>query len=191
MIVAVLLNYQQKVKGYKYPKGIDKWIEIDQKGIGAACNTALHHAFEVLEADYCLLLANDIEEPQDTVERRLEAFKRHNAGIVTIPTENRPHPPIHKYLAGNFMIHRKVWEKIGYFTTKYDHTYGPIDLNYTVRATQAGFNCVNAPTHSTHLDNGDMAYGFSKKQALKTTWQDFKDWERSLTKEQLYLPYNQ
>lgn len=193
MILAAILNYKQSHSNIQelVPKGVVEWLEIDKQGIGAACNIGLYTAFEVLEYDYCLLLANDIQEPHNSLETRLHSFKTHNAGIVTIPTEPRPHPTFHKYLAGNFMIHRKVWEKIGYFTTKYDHTYGPTDLNYTVRATQAGFSCVNARAYAKHLDNGDTAYGFSKKEALKPNWKEFKDWERNLTKDNIYLPVNQ
>lgn len=190
MIVAALLNYQQKQKNTAdfFPKEITKKIILDKQGIGAACNRALKIAFVDFKADYCLVLANDILEPENSIEARLAAFKHYDAGIVTIPTDG-PKPPIHRYLAGNFMIKREVWEKIGYFTTKYDHTYGPVDLDYTVRATAAGFNCVNARAAAKHLDNGDTAYGFSKKEALRTTWQEFKTWERNLNESCIFVPY--
>lgn len=190
MIVAALLNYRQKAQdtAHLFPKEITKKVTIDKQGIGAACNRALKIAFVDFNADYCLILANDIVEPSNSIEARLKAFKTHNAGIVTIPTDG-PKPTFHRYLAGNFMIKREVWEKIGYFTTKYDQSYGPVDLDYTVRATSAGFNCVNAKADANHLDNGDTAYGFSKQEALKITWQEFKDWERNLDKSCIFVPY--
>lgn len=189
MIVAAILNYQRKNSNPLdlAPQGVDKVLEIDQKGIGAACNKALHYAFEIFNADYCLLLANDIQEPQNSIEARLKEFQQRGAGIVTIPTD-RQTQKVHKYLAGNFMISKECFNKIGYFTTEWDNSYGAVDLNYTVRATEAGFKCINAPAQAKHLDNGDTAYGFSKKQALKETWPKFKEWERIKNKS-LYLPY--
>lgn len=190
MIVACLLNYEQSNPNpwALFPQGTDKDLIINEKGIGRACNEALYSAFEIARADYCLILANDIEEPENSIELRLLEFQK-GAGIVTIPTHGIP-PKQHRYLAGNFMISRAVYEKIGYFTTEWDDTYGPIDLNYTVRATAAGFRCINAGGTSRHLDNGDTAYGFSKQEALKKTWPIFREWERTLTKENLYYNKN-
>lgn len=180
MILAALLNYEGKVKDFQYPEGIDECIEIDQKGIGAACNLALYNAFEVLRADYLLLLANDIVEPQDTIERRLEAFKYPNAGIVTTaiaPMRTKTAPQV----AGNFMISKKTFDKIGYYTTEWDNTYGAIDLHYSYRNHLVGLKNLITENTSKHLDNGDTAYGFSKKQALQTTLKEYGDWKRNPT----------
>ena len=192
MIATTLLNYGKDINLDILPElvGVSHFQVNSVKGIGAACNNALDFAFKQNKAEYCLILANDIVEPHNTIELRLEAFKSYpNAGIVAVPAD-RQTKPVNKYLAGNFMIKREVYEKIGHFTQEWDNSYGAVDLHYTVRATLAGFDCVNVlGVQSKHLDNGDTAYGFSKKQELKKTYPEFKAWERSQDKE-LYLIYN-
>ena len=175
-IVGVLLDYgaKRKIKLDSIPSNLDQFYIVDQQGIGAACNLALNLAFIKNKAEYCIILANDIVEPQDTLEVRLEAFKEPNMGIVTIPTEN-----ITGYanqLAGNFMISKEVFNKIGYFTQEWDTAgYGAIDLQYSYRAHLAGFKLKNV-SRALHLDNGDTAYGFSKKQVLKQTYPLYHQW---------------
>ena len=195
MITAILLNYQGKIKDATpfFPTGTDAKLIVDQKGIGQACNDALNLAFEVLGSDYCIILANDIIEPEDTIQRRLKAFEDPEVGIVSINTKANQRNKV--YLAGNFMISKKLFEEVGYFTTEWDESYGPVDLQYCVRSFLAGYKNVNLNNvRAKHTDNGDTAYGYSKKEVLRTTYPEFKAWETQALnspKDYIYLPYNQ
>lgn len=198
-----LLNYQEKNSNvFDLLPSINQEdhnvnaYEYDYKGIGNACNKVLHDAFEKEGADYCLILANDIIEPHNSIELRLNAIKNTEGevGIVTIPVDRQANRET-VWLTANFMISRKLFEKIGYFTTEWDDSYGPVDLHYCTRSYLAGFKNINVlGARAVHTDNGDEAYGFSKKQKLKTTFPAFKQWHQNIIQHpnpKLYLPYKQ
>lgn len=199
-----LLNYQEKnsnvfdlLPSINQEEHTVNAYEYDYKGIGNACNKVLHDAFEKEGADYCLILANDIQEPANAIQLRLNAIKNTDGkvGIVTIPCDRQTKRES-IWLASNFMISRELFENIGYFTIEYDENgYGPVDLQYCTRSYLAGFKNINVlGSRSVHLDNGDKAYGYSKREVLNKTYPKFNAWYNNIIahpKPNVYLPYEQ
>lgn len=185
-VAVAVLNYKQPITQAEafllVPEGYDRFCTIDQKGIGRACNRALDWAFNNGDSDYLLIMANDIREPKNGIEMRMNAIANTEGevGICVIPCD-RQSKRESVWVASNYMISRKLWEKIGYFTEQWDKTYGPIDLNYSTRSYLAGFKNINVlGAKAEHLDNGDTAYGFSKREKLNTSMKEFRNWYNNI-----------
>jgi hypothetical protein len=171
-----ILEYGEKMNGDLLTKSVTlsgypsvEFQSLSLSPLAKALNTGLKEFQKGY--DFIGFLANDIEEPQNWLLKRINHLKENiSCGIVSIyPGENIPtgSPDI----IGNYLIRKELFEKIGYFTEDFKD-YGPIDLDYCTRARVSGFSTDYIQNEkAVHFDSGeDMVYGFSKKEAVKESW---------------------
>ena len=185
-ILVAFLNYQHgkyatevlrataEKAGYPFD-----YLEINEQGIAHAINHGLKAAFKHNNYDACMIMANDILESPDWLKVRIEKLKEYGTslGLVSAQIGIAPNRDIETTIIGNWLIPQHTFEAVGYFNTYYDQIgYGPIDLDYCQRVHLAKLRTIYARgIAAKHLDNGDDAYGFSKKQALNNgAWDYFK-----------------
>jgi GT2 family glycosyltransferase len=151
--------------------------------------------------DAFVFMANDIKEPKHWLLHRVSAAKAiQSSGMISVACSP------HNYrltvingmsvytgdVIGQFMITRQVFEKVGYLREDFG-LYGPIDNDYNIRCRQLGFVNYYIPGISAiHLDDkDDKKYGYSKKDKVKETWQQFtQDVQRYADTEACYIPYD-
>jgi GT2 family glycosyltransferase len=149
-------------------------VDINVKGIAHAINEGYNIAFNTLNADAAITISNDILEPQDWLKKRIDTLTETRQAISIPTSEKRTHHR-NEVVIGNMLITKEVFNKVGYNDTHYDQFgYGPIDLEYDARLKKAGF----LPSYvlnekAVHLDNGNDAYGFSKREAVQKTRHDY------------------
>jgi GT2 family glycosyltransferase len=171
----------------------------ENAGIAKPFNDMLNVIWQ--DYDAFLFMANDIKEPKNWLLHRVTyAQVIPESGMISVacgPHNYRQttinHLPVYAGdVIGQFMITRKVFEKVGYFREDFG-LYGPIDNDYNIRCRQLGFVNYYIPgITANHLDDkDDKKYGYSKKDKVKETWQQFtQDVQRYADTEACYIPYD-
>ena len=189
-IYLAYLNYKHNNNEQPYAKEVLKanadkagypfdYNEVNQQGIANAINHGLKTAFVDNNYDACMLMANDILESPDWLKVRIEKLIEYGntLGLVSAQIGVSPNRDIETTIIGNWLIPRHTFEAVGYFNVMYDQFgYGPIDLDYCQRVNLAKLKTIYAKgIAAKHLDNGDDAYGFSKRDTLnKGPWDYYK-----------------
>jgi GT2 family glycosyltransferase len=168
----------------KYDRSV-MFANLENDGIAKPLNVMMKIAFET-GADYVVTMSNDMLEQEGwIVQMALAAMQLQKVGIVSIPPTD---PTVTRYerkeengftieegdLIGNFLITRALWEKIGGFSEEYGN-YGPIDIDYCMRARIAGFRTIYLSNFKTnHLGyNQDPSYKKPKMELLAKAWPKF------------------
>jgi GT2 family glycosyltransferase len=171
------------------------------RGIAQPFNHLMDMAFRSGGYDAVVFMANDIKEPKNWLAERVKYLKAiPNSGMVSVACSKHDYRPksinglmlYPGHVIGQFMISRQVFDKVGYFREDFGH-YGPIDNDYNVRCDRLGFTSYYLPDlKAIHLDDkDDQKYGYSKKEKVKETWQQFtQDVQRYADPTACYIPYN-
>jgi hypothetical protein len=148
------------------------FVPINIEGIANAMNAAIDIA-GVDGYDAIAYLANDIVEPNDWLNKKVEALQTYpNAGIVASSLDRVRRGVNSEHIISNWLLSMKVVEQIGIFNESM-FPYGPIDLDYCERANLAGFNtyyvkdCL-AEHLGSHAIGND--YGYDKAKLLQKNW---------------------
>jgi GT2 family glycosyltransferase len=123
--------------------------------------------------DAIAFLANDIEEPDNWLAKKVEALISYpDAGVVASSLDCARTTLINELIISNWLISKETIEKIGYFNESM-FPYGPIDLDYCERCYAAGLKtyytmdclAVHSGSHATGNE-----YGWSKDKAVAEGW---------------------
>jgi GT2 family glycosyltransferase len=158
-----VFDYNMSTAGYR----ITEVTLLNIKGIAFAMNEGLRLAKGY---DAVMFLSNDIKEPQGWLSERIRIFNEYpDAGIVSIPFDRPRETVSREYAYGNWLIHRKLIDKIGGFNEKLFPVYGPIDTEYLHRTHLVGLASYFVPNKkTTHIgENQDCIYGYSKLGKIK------------------------
>lgn len=148
------------------------FVAINTEGIANAMNEAINIA-GVDGYDAIAYLANDIVEPKDWLNKKVEALQTYpDAGIVASSLDRVRVGVNSEHIISNWLLSMKVVEQIGIFNESM-FPYGPIDLDYCERANLAGFNTYYVKDClAEHLGGhatGDE-YGYNKAELLQKNW---------------------
>ena len=148
------------------------FVAINTEGIANAMNEAIDIA-GVDGYDAIAYLANDIVEPKDWLNKKVEALQTYpDAGIVASSLDRVRVGVNSEHIISNWLLSMKVVEQIGIFNESM-FPYGPIDLDYCERANLAGFNTYYVKDClAEHLGGhatGDE-YGYNKAELLQKNW---------------------
>jgi GT2 family glycosyltransferase len=148
------------------------FVPINIEGIANAMNAAIDIA-GVDGYDAIAYLANDIVEPKDWLNKKVEALQTYpDAGIVASSLDRVRRGINSEHIISNWLLSMKVVEQIGIFNESM-FPYGPIDLDYCERANLAGFNTYYVKDclaeHLGSHANGDE-YGYNKAELLNKNW---------------------
>ena len=148
------------------------FVAINIEGIANAMNEAIDIA-GVDGYDAIAYLANDIIEPKDWLNKKVEALQTYpNAGIVASSLDRVRRGVNSEHIISNWLLSMKVVEQIGIFNESM-FPYGPIDLDYCERANLAGFNTYYVidclAEHLGSHASGDE-YGYNKAELLHKNW---------------------
>ena len=148
------------------------FVAINTEGVANAMNEAIDIA-GVDGYDAIAYLANDIVEPKDWLNKKVEALKTYpDAGIVASSLDRVRVGVNSEHIISNWLLSMKVVEQIGIFNESM-FPYGPIDLDYCERANLAGFNTYYVKDClAEHLGGhatGDE-YGYNKAELLQKNW---------------------
>jgi len=145
---------------------------INKEGIANALNEAI---YKYEQYDAIGYLANDIEEPEGWLQKKVNALLTYpEAGVVA--SSFSPVRLIESdFIISNYLISKKVIEKVGMFNFEY-YPYGAIDLEYLQRCWVAEFktyyvqDCIakHIGSHAT----GDE-YGYNKEEMVKKYWDKY------------------
>ncbi len=148
------------------------FVAINTEGVANAMNEAIDIA-GVDGYDAIAYLANDIVEPKDWLNKKIEALQTYpDAGIVASSLDRARRGINSEHIISNWLLSMKVVERIGIFNESM-FPYGPIDLDYCERANLAGFNtyyvmdCL-AEHLGNHANGND--YGYDKAELLQKNW---------------------
>jgi GT2 family glycosyltransferase len=148
------------------------FVAINTEGVANAMNEAIDIA-GVDGYDAIAYLANDIVEPKDWLNKKIEALQTYpDAGIVASSLDRVRVGVNSEHIISNWLLSMKVVEQIGIFNESM-FPYGPIDLDYCERANLAGFNTYYVKDClAEHLGGhatGDE-YGYNKAELLQKNW---------------------
>ena len=148
------------------------FVAINIEGIANAMNEAIDIA-GVDGYDAIAYLSNDIIEPKDWLNKKVEALQTYpNAGIVASSLDRVRRGVNSEHIISNWLLSMKVVEQIGIFNESM-FPYGPIDLDYCERANLAGFNTYYVmdclAEHLGSHASGDE-YGYNKAELLHKNW---------------------
>jgi GT2 family glycosyltransferase len=148
------------------------FVAINTEGVANAMNEAIDIA-GVDGYDAIAYLANDIVEPKDWLNKKVEALQTYpDAGIVASSLDRVRVGVNSEHIISNWLLSMKVVEQIGIFNESM-FPYGPIDLDYCERANLAGFNTYYVKDClAEHLGGhatGDE-YGYNKAELLQKNW---------------------
>jgi GT2 family glycosyltransferase len=148
------------------------FVPINIEGVANAMNAAIDIA-GVDGYDAIAYLANDIVEPNDWLNKKVEALQTYpDAGIVASSLDRVRVGVNSEHIISNWLLSMKVVEQIGIFNESM-FPYGPIDLDYCERANLAGFNTYYVKDClAEHLGGhatGDE-YGYNKAELLQKNW---------------------
>jgi len=148
------------------------FVAINTEGIANAMNEAIDIAL-IDGYDAIAYLANDIIEPDNWLNKKLEALQNYpKAGIVASSLDRVRLGINSEHLISNWLLSMKVVEQIGIFNESM-FPYGPIDLDYCERANLAGFNTYYVmdclAEHIGGHATGDE-YGYNKAELLQKNW---------------------
>ena len=148
------------------------FVAINTEGVANAMNEAIDIA-GVDGYDAIAYLANDIVEPKDWLNKKVQALQTYpDAGIVASSLDRARRGINSQHIISNWLLSMKVVEQIGIFNESM-FPYGPIDLDYCERANLAGFNtyyvmdCL-AEHLGNHANGND--YGYDKAELLQKNW---------------------
>jgi GT2 family glycosyltransferase len=148
------------------------FVAINTEGVANAMNEAIDIA-GVDGYDAIAYLANDIVEPKNWLNKKIEALQTYpDAGIVASSLDRVRVGVNSEHIISNWLLSMKVVEQIGIFNESM-FPYGPIDLDYCERANLAGFNTYYVKDClAEHLGGhatGDE-YGYNKAELLQKNW---------------------
>jgi GT2 family glycosyltransferase len=148
------------------------FVAINTEGVANAMNEAIDIA-GVDGYDAIAYLANDIVEPKNWLNKKIEALQTYpDAGIVASSLDRVRIGVNSEHIISNWLLSMKVVEQIGIFNESM-FPYGPIDLDYCERANLAGFNTYYVKDClAEHLGGhatGDE-YGYNKAELLQKNW---------------------
>jgi len=148
------------------------FVPINTEGIANALNEAIDIAL-MDNYDAIAYLANDIIEPKDWLNKKVEALQTYpNAGIVASSLDRVRNGINSEHIISNWLLSMKVVNQIGIFNESM-FPYGPIDLDYCERANLAGFNTYYVKDclaeHIGGHATGDE-YGYNKAELLQNNW---------------------
>ncbi|MEZ2446115.1 glycosyltransferase family 2 protein [Chitinophaga sp. RCC_12] len=148
-------------------------------GIAAPFNVMIDHCYRC-GYDAFHVMANDIFEPSNWLADKIRYLAGiPMSGMISICPGEMPYLP--SYLSmdlpchmgdviGQFMISRRVYEKVGGFNEEFGN-YGPIDNDYNARCAVSGFVNYYIPGQSQHIDSSPAdLYGYDKAAAVAKTW---------------------
>jgi GT2 family glycosyltransferase len=145
---------------------------ISKEGIANALNDGLE-LLSGAEYDCIAFLSNDIVEPDNWLYKKVEALYTYpQAGIVASSLDTERTEIQIEHIISNWLIRREVIRDIGYFNENF-FPYGPIDLDYCVRANTFGWgtyyvkNCL--ATHSGTANGNE--YGYNKQEIVQKYWE--------------------
>lgn len=146
---------------------------VNMEGIANALNEGLALAEGY---DAVAFLANDIEEPEDWLLKKMMALATYpDAGIVASSLDKIVKEINNEHIISNWVIRRQVIDKVGLFNESM-FPYGPIDLDYCERTWVAGFKTYYVKDlQAKHIGNhaeGDE-YGWNKQEFVKKYWQQY------------------
>jgi GT2 family glycosyltransferase len=148
------------------------FVAINTEGVANAMNEAIDIA-GVDGYDAIAYLANDIVEPKDWLNKKVEALKTYpDAGIVASSLDRVRVGVNSEHIISNWLLSMKVVEQIGIFNESM-FPYGPIDLDYCERANLAGFNTYYVKDClAEHLGGHATGneYGYNKAELLQKNW---------------------
>jgi GT2 family glycosyltransferase len=148
------------------------FVPINIEGVANAMNEAIDIA-GVDGYDAIAYLANDIVEPKDWLNKKVEALQTYpNAGIVASSLDRVRRGVNSEHIISNWLLSMKVVEQIGIFNESM-FPYGPIDLDYCERANLAGFNTYYVKDClAEHLGShaSGEEYGYNKAELLQKNW---------------------
>jgi GT2 family glycosyltransferase len=148
------------------------FVAINKEGISNAMNEAIDIAL-VDGYDAIAYLANDIIEPKDWLNKKVEALQTYpKAGIVASSLDRVRKGINSEIIISNWLLSMKVVEQIGIFNESM-FPYGPIDLDYCERANLAGFNTyyvMDCLAEHKGEDPNDNIYGYSKLELVQKNW---------------------
>jgi GT2 family glycosyltransferase len=148
----------------------------DTFGIAKASNEVLRRAYQEGYGAF-VIMGNDIVMPDNWL-LNMVSNTHALSGMVAYPEAERP-AISHEMVIGNFMISRRVVDKVGAFDERFD-PYGAIDLDYNKRCTEKGFQNYYLPGgvfKHVHLHDGVDLYGFDKTEKVNETWSLHRDEE--------------
>jgi GT2 family glycosyltransferase len=148
------------------------FVAINTEGVANAMNEAIDIA-GVDGYDAIAYLANDIVEPKDWLNKKIEALQTYpDAGIVASSLDRVRVGVNSEHIISNWLLSMKVVEQIGIFNESM-FPYGPIDLDYCERANLAGFNTYYVKDClAEHLGGHATGneYGYNKAELLQKNW---------------------
>lgn len=155
-------------------------------GLATAYNAGLKFCIDG-KFDAVVFISNDIQEPDGWLRKRIDLMESdHLIGVCSVPINEIRSGPSNEDLIGNLMISRKVIDTIGAFNYEFD-PYGPLDLDYCLRARLAGFKTsyvIGSTAVHPHPHGGNDA---QKAEQVNRTWnmhvkdvQDYQSGGKSL-----------
>jgi GT2 family glycosyltransferase len=145
---------------------------ISVHGIAQALNAAFD-AMLIHNCDAVALLANDIVEPDNWLQKKVAALSTYpKAGVVASTLHDVETTIRSQHIISNWLIARSTFETIGYFNEQYT-PYGPIDLDYCDRCRVADIGTYYViDCHAKHI--GEHAtgneYGYDKAKLVADSW---------------------
>jgi len=128
---------------------------INKEGIANALNEAI---LKYENYDAIGFLANDIEEPDNWLSKKVNALQTYNQAGIVASSFSAINAIESNFIISNYLISSKLIECIGMFNYEY-HPYGAIDLEYCQRTWIAGFNTYYV-LDCIAKHNGNHASGF-------------------------------
>jgi hypothetical protein len=145
---------------------------INKEGIANAMNEAIDIAL-MDGFDAIAYLANDIIEPDNWLNKKVEALKTYpKAGIVASSLDRVRIGINSEHIISNWLLSMDVVNTIGIFNESM-FPYGPIDLDYCERANLAGFNTYYVKDCLAEHLGGHASgneYGYDKAELLQKNW---------------------
>lgn len=144
------------------------YCSVNTEGIADALNEGIDHMKEN-GYDAIAFLANDIEEPENWLAKKVEALITYpDAGVVASSLDCARTTLINELIISNWLISKETIEKIGYFNESM-FVYGPYDLEYCERVWAAGLKtyyvidclAIHIGGHATGNE-----YGYSKEEMV-------------------------
>jgi hypothetical protein len=146
----------------------------DTCGIAKASNEALRRAYQEGYGAF-VMMGNDILMPNDWL-LNMVSNAHALSGMIAYPDIARA-AISHEMVIGNFMITRRVVDKVGAFDERFD-PYGAIDLDYNRRCNESGFINYYLPNgvfKHIHEHDGRELYGYDKAAKVAETWAIHRD----------------
>lgn len=143
---------------------------INTEGISNALNEGLDL---ILDYDAIAFIANDIEEPNDWLIKKVNALQTYPEAGIVASSLDYPRTYIESdFIISNWLMGKDVIDRVGIFNEDY-FPYGAIDLEYCQRVWMSGLktyyvmNCL-ANHIGSHASGNE--YGYSKEDMVSKYW---------------------